>query len=88
MREAYYRCPTCGATKEIRDQHGRQAFPAEVICGWRGCPDRAVRVPGAPEITHRCPLKGSGTMPCCGRTPFEVPRHHRMTLDPKLVTCG
>ncbi len=26
-------------------------------------------------------------MPCCGLTPFEVPRTDRMTLDPKLVTC-
>lgn len=26
-------------------------------------------------------------MPCCGRTPFEVPATDRMTLDPKLVTC-
>ena len=40
------------------------------------------------EVTHRCPPEGSGTMPCCGRTPFEVPRWHRMTLDPELVTCG
>lgn len=26
-------------------------------------------------------------MPCCGRTPFEVPRTDRITLDPALVTC-
>lgn len=26
-------------------------------------------------------------MPCCGRTPFEVPRDDRMTLDESLVTC-
>ena len=26
-------------------------------------------------------------MPCCGLTPFEVPRTDRMTLDPALVTC-
>jgi len=39
------------------------------------------------EITHRCPPKGSGTMPCCGRTPFEVPRTDRMAIDGRLVTC-
>ena len=37
--------------------------------------------------THRCPKPGSGTMPCCGRTPLQVPRTHRMTLDDDLVTC-
>lgn len=35
---------------------------------------------------HQCPPVGSGTMPCCGRTPFEAIRD-RMTLDPTLVTC-
>lgn len=38
------------------------------------------------EIVHACPPDGSGRMPCCGRTPFEVPKD-RMTLDPALVTC-
>lgn len=41
----------------------------------------------AREVTHACPPTGSGVMPCCERTPFEVPRWHRMTLDPDLVTC-
>ena len=44
------------------------------------------------EVTHACPVPfaegGDGTMPCCGLTPFEVPRYHRITLDPALVTCG
>lgn len=41
-----------------------------------------------PEVVvHRCPPAGSGEMPCCGRTPIEVPLHHRLTLDPGLVTC-
>jgi hypothetical protein len=39
------------------------------------------------ETTHLCPPDGGGLMPCCGRTPFEVPRTDRMTLDPSLVTC-
>jgi hypothetical protein len=38
------------------------------------------------EIVHRCPPIGSGTMPCCGRTPFER-MIDRLTLDPTLVTC-
>lgn len=41
---------------------------------------------GAVEVVHRCPPKGSAFMPCCGRTPFEVPRWHRMTIRNK-VTC-
>lgn len=39
------------------------------------------------ELTHRCPPKGAAVMPCCGRTPFEVPRTDRMTVDSKLVSC-
>lgn len=39
------------------------------------------------ETTHQCPPEGSGTMPCCDRTPFEVPDSDRMTLEPELVTC-
>lgn len=27
-------------------------------------------------------------MPCCGRTPFEVPLGDRMSEDPAAVTCG
>lgn len=36
---------------------------------------------------HRCPPTGSGLMPCCGRTPFEVPLTDKMTEDARLVTC-
>jgi len=39
-------------------------------------------------IVHACPPDGLGLMPCCGRTPFEVPRTDRLTLDPALVTCS
>jgi hypothetical protein len=40
------------------------------------------------EVTHRCPPGDSGIMPCCGRTPFEVPRSDRLTSDTSLTTCG
>lgn len=40
------------------------------------------------EIVHACPPDGGGgLMPCCGRTPFEVPRTDRMTVQGELVTC-
>ena len=38
------------------------------------------------EVVHRCPIGRSGTMPCCGRTPFER-LADRMTIHPELVTC-
>jgi hypothetical protein len=40
------------------------------------------------EVVHQCPPGDAGTMPCCGRTPFEVSPGERITLDPELVTCG
>jgi hypothetical protein len=36
---------------------------------------------------HRCPIDDGGLTPCCGRTPFEIPRTDRMTTDGDLVTC-
>ena len=39
------------------------------------------------QLTHRCPPGREAVMPCCGRTPFEVPMTDRMTVDAKLVTC-
>jgi hypothetical protein len=39
------------------------------------------------EIIHRCPIGDSNIMPCCNRTPWEIPMTDRMTVDPKLVTC-
>lgn len=44
--------------------------------------------PKVAETIHRCPIGESGFMPCCSRTPFEVSRWDRMTLDDALVTCG
>jgi len=40
------------------------------------------------EVVHACPAEDDGAFPCCGRMPFEVPRNHRMTSYPELVTCG
>lgn len=42
----------------------------------------------AHEVTHLCPPDGMQTTPCCGETPFDLPRTDRMTLDPSLVTCA
>lgn len=38
-------------------------------------------------VTHASPVDGGGVTPCCGVTPFELPKWDRITLDPSLVTC-
>lgn len=45
-----------------------------------------INLPPAPPV-HGCPLDGSGVTPCCGRTPFELPRTDRMATDSTPVTC-
>jgi hypothetical protein len=43
---------------------------------------------GRVSIVHAVPLLGDGgLLPCCGRTPFEVPRTDRLAIDADLVTC-
>jgi hypothetical protein len=52
-------------------------------------PGEELGVAEAAEVTHLCgPSDGPSVFSCCGRTPFEVPRSDRVTLDPALVTCG
>lgn len=42
----------------------------------------------APAVVHAGPpTGGGGLMPCCGRTPFEVPHTDRMTGYSADVTC-
>jgi len=38
-------------------------------------------------VTHRSPSPDSPEMPCCGRTPAEIPAKDRVTTDPAQVTC-
>lgn len=40
------------------------------------------------ELTHLVPPTGQHITPCCGRSPFDLPRWHRMTLNVDDVTCG
>lgn len=61
-------------------QRGKWYLPEDV--------ERQVRAQlASTEVTHLCPPEG-GLMPCCGLTPFEVPRYHRITTVPALVTCA
>ena len=43
---------------------------------------RQIRIP----VIHQAPGQG-GLMPCCGFTPFEVPRFHQLTATPAVATC-
>lgn len=44
-------------------------------------------MPEPAEVTHRCPLPGLATTPCCDLSPFQLPRTDRLTVDDALVTC-
>lgn len=48
----------------------------------------SAHVVGAGVPVHAVPPPGSGLMPCCKKTPFEVSGTDRMTNDPDKVTCG
>ncbi|MFJ4682015.1 hypothetical protein [Streptomyces sp. NPDC088789] len=39
------------------------------------------------EIVHGCPPDGSDLTPCCGKSPVELPRYDRMTINTAAVTC-
>ena len=39
------------------------------------------------ETTHAAPVGDHPDCPCCGRSPFELPRTDRMTSDDTEVTC-
>lgn len=57
------------------------------------CGPRCVAVPPPvegrkpTETTHDCPRDGEAVTLCCGRSPFELPRTDRMTVEAALVTC-
>lgn len=55
--------------------------------GWATWEARVRELGGEIEITHACPPGDANLTPCCGRTPFELPRTDRITLDRTLVTC-
>lgn len=38
-------------------------------------------------VIHACPPDGSGLMPCCGRSPIDVPLTERISIDGTAVTC-
>jgi hypothetical protein len=70
------------ANKELMVATVREVFGAGVV----GVP---AAQPANDEATiHETPAMYHGLMPCCGKTPFEVPGTDRITANLKLVTCG
>ncbi len=39
------------------------------------------------EVVHRLPPDEGGVMPCCGRTPFDVPACDRLAAGDAPITC-
>lgn len=73
------------ASQQPRDEAQRQPHATNSTPRDRR-PERASAGSTA-DLTHACPPDGSGTTPCCGRTPFEI-AGDRMTTESSLVTCG
>ncbi|WP_205576240.1 hypothetical protein, partial [Streptomyces europaeiscabiei] len=62
------------------------ARPAAAHGGGR--PPQPVRTTVTTETVHACPPDGSGVTPCCGRTPFELPRTDRISSETAAITCA
>lgn len=64
---------------------------SNAFSAWAHCEDDGVHawfsVSVSKCVTHASPVDGGGVTPCCGVTPFELPKWDRITLDPSLVTC-
>lgn len=50
--------------------------------------DRYGRRCSTREVVHAAPPNNLSLMPCCGLSPFDVPRWHCMTIVDALVTCN
>lgn len=88
MRAVYQLCRQYG--------FGDELIPASEVLAALGLDENAntvepaagARQDGAQpqEVVHGCPPPGSGVTPCCGRTPFELPRTDRISTEAP-VTC-
>jgi hypothetical protein len=91
----------CDTLRALDGPHQPDAGPTEAPPAVSTAPQEPAHAPGGsadagmrpepprePEArVHAYPRHGSGLTPCCGRTPFELPRDDRMTEDPARVTC-
>jgi len=71
----------------------RSPNPADVVQGGCPCGFRSrsnceyTKASGICEVVHRCPPGDSALTPCCGKSPFELPRTDRLTVHDEQVTC-
>ncbi|KQY58337.1 hypothetical protein ASD11_01330 [Aeromicrobium sp. Root495] len=82
-----------GKAERYSGVRAEAAADAVIAAGWLPPVEAAERVRLASEgqgreVVHLGPPVGSGVMPCCGRTPLEVPRTDRMTYESEFVTCS
>lgn len=71
-----------------REPHPTEADLHHALAVFARFHGRDTTTPAAPETVHACPPDGSGLTPCCGRTPFELPRTDRISSEPAAVTCA
>ncbi len=69
------------------DETPREAMRALLLPEVEMALGSLIRAQEGGEVHHTPPI-GTGTFPCCGKTPFEVPGTDRMTHDAALVSCG
>jgi len=82
-------CPLCWHAIEVplhADMGKRVGDHVELTVTADAEPIKAHITAHTHEVVHLAQNE-RGTMACCGRTPFELPRTDRMTFDPTQRTC-
>jgi hypothetical protein len=83
----------CGHQRELHSHYRPGTDCSQCGCPWflwRRNPFlvRVWQLSWRREFTHMCPPVGVYLTPCCGKTPFELPKGDRLTLDADDVTCS
>lgn len=94
--EAAPACAECGHAPDVHEEGDDPVSPG--LC--RACPEDGEEwhdyqageaapdnTEARAETVHGCPPDGSGLTPCCGRTPFELPRTDRISSEADAITC-
>lgn len=66
------------------DYHGMGASVPKLPEGWTGNPDDAL-CPECSRVPVHLIADGEAVTSCCGRTPFELGRYERITVDPEMA---
>lgn len=78
-------CPGCKAERRNLPYPFLCPAPSAVLPVGSAEPQDETRVR---EVVHGCPPDGSGLTPCCGRTPFELPRTDRISSEAPVTCAG